>query len=196
MSSPAVQASAGPASSRALKRSRCSSSLVRGFSCIRWVARNTARKPCHQTLRRHHTSEAKKGEATCATEGKQCHITMAAFLVLEWLCHAALGSGVQCAAQQWEQRLFLGSELKASQSQSRGARRRATGSRLISVASGVHAIKHALPVESWPPTRREGCSRASPAAFFAKTINSRMLVNLRFTVISEENSLYFHTKPP
>jgi hypothetical protein len=42
---------------------------------------------------------------------------------------------------------------------------------LISVASGVHAIKHALPVESWPPTRREGCSRASPAAFFAKTIN-------------------------
>ena len=159
--SPAVQASADPASSRALKRNRCSSSLVRGFSCSRWVARNTARKPCHQTLRRHHTSEAKKGEVTCATEGKQCHITMTAVLILEWLCHAVLGCGVQCAAQQWEKWPFLGSELKASQSQSRGGRRRATGSRLISVASGVHAIKHALPVESWPPTRREGCSRAS-----------------------------------
>jgi len=133
---------------------------------------------------------SKKGEATRATEGKQCHITMTAVLVLEWLCHAALGCGVQCAAQQWEQRLFLGSELKASQSQSRGARRRATGSRLISVASGVHAIKHALPVESWPPTRREGCSRASPAAFCAKTINwqthasIRVFVRIRFTEYS------------
>jgi hypothetical protein len=36
---------------------------------------------------------------------------------------------------------MLGSELKASQSQSRGARRRATGSRLISVASGVHVLR-------------------------------------------------------
>jgi hypothetical protein len=124
---------------------------------------------------------SKKGEATRATEGKQCHITMAAVLILEWLCHAALGCGVQCAAQQWEQRLFLGNELKASQSQSRGARRRATGSRLISVASGVHVIKHALPVESWPPTRSEGCSRASPAAFFAKTINNLRSGSRNFT---------------
>jgi hypothetical protein len=52
------------------------------------------------------------GEATRATEGKQCHITMTAVLVLEWLCHAVLECGVQCAAQQWEQWPFLGKQVK------------------------------------------------------------------------------------